>query len=117
MATEAELQHLYQQLNEALDEQGANTMIELLGPYARHELATRADLQLLSHELRGEMADLRGELRGEMADLRGELRGEMADLRGELRTEIALQGQRTINVILAALALAVAVIGILVGLT
>ncbi len=58
MPTEAELHHLYQQLHQALDEQGATTMIELLGPYARHELATKADLELLRHELRTEMAQL-----------------------------------------------------------
>lgn len=58
MATEAELQHLYQLLHGALDHEGATTMIDLLGPYARHEPATKADLELIRHELRSEIAQM-----------------------------------------------------------
>jgi len=54
-------------------------------------LATKADLQTSTAELRGEMAELKNELRGEMAELRSELKGEMAELRtqmAELKAEL-----------------------------
>lgn len=95
MATEAELHHLYQQLHQNLDHEGATTMIELLGPYARHEPATKADLD----------------------GLRLELRAEMAELRGELRTDIAELGQRMSRVFVGTQGITVAVIGLLLALT
>ena len=113
MATEAELQHLYQQLHQTLDREGATTMIELLGPYARHEPATKADLDGLRLELRTEMADLRGELRTEMADLRGDLRVEMAGLRAEM----AEMGQRLSRTFIGTQGVTVAIIGLLLALT
>jgi ribosomal protein L29 len=71
-------------------------MMQLLPPVGWHDVATKADLQALRAELRGEMAELRGELRGEIAELRGEmaelrseLRGEMAELRGEIQNTAA----------------------------
>lgn len=33
-------------------------MIELLGPYARHEPATKQDLEVLEHRLRSEIAQM-----------------------------------------------------------
>jgi len=106
MATEAELQHLYQQLHQTLDREGATTMIDLLGPYARHEPATRADLDALRLELRAEMAELRGELRGEMAELR----------EGSSR-DIAQLGQRLTTVFIGSQAVTVSVIGVMMALT
>lgn len=102
MATEAELQHLYQQLHQTLDHEGATTMIELLGPYARHEPATKADLDVLEHRLRAEMAELRGDLRVEMAGL---------------RTEMAEMGQRLSRTFIGTQGVTVAVIGLLLAIT
>lgn len=109
MATEAELQHLYQQLHQTLDHEGAATMMDILGPYARHEPATKADLETLRHELRGEMADLRTE----MADLRSDLRVEMAGL----RTDIAEMGQRLSRTFIGTQGVTVAIIGLLLALS
>lgn len=91
MATEAELQHLYQQLQQTLDREGATTMIDLLGPYARHEPATKADLDALRLELRAEMA--------------------------ELRVEIAEMGQHLSRTFIGTQGVTVAIIGLLVALT
>jgi len=88
MATEAELHHLYQQLHQTLDHEGATTMIELLGPYARHEPATKADLGVLEHRLRAEMAQMEQRL-----------------------------GQRLTTVFIGTQGVMVAVIGLLVALT
>ena len=95
MATEAQLHHLYQQLHQTLDHEGATTMIELLGPYARHEPATKADLELL----------------------RLELRAEMAELRSEVRTDIADLGQRMSRLFVGAQGVTVAIIGLLLAIT
>jgi hypothetical protein len=102
MATEAELQHLYQQLHQALDHEGATTMMDILGPYARHEPATKADLDALRLELRGEMAELRGDLRVEMAGL---------------RSEMAEMGQRLSRTFIGTQGVTVAVIGLLLAIT
>ena len=106
MATEAELQHLYQQLHQTLDHEGATTMMDILGPFARHEPATKADLDALRLELRGEMAELRGSLRVEMAELRSEVRTEIADL-----------GQRMSRMFIGTQGVTVAVIGLLLAIT
>ena len=102
MATEAELHHLYQQLHQTLDHEGATTMMDILGPFARHEPATKADLERLRHELRAEMA---------------ELRVEMAELRSEVRTEIANLGQRMSRLFIGTQGVTVAVIGLLLAIT
>jgi hypothetical protein len=88
MPTEAQLQHLYQQLHRTLDEEGATTMIELLGPYARHEPATKADVDALRLEMRAEMAGLEQRL-----------------------------GQRLTTVFVGTQGVTVAVIGLLLALT
>jgi len=102
MATEAELQHLYQQLHQTLDHEGAATMMDILGPYARHEPATKADLDALRFELRSEMA---------------ELRVEMAELRSEVRTEIAELGGRMSRLFIGTQGVTVAIIGLLLAIT
>ena len=92
MSTEAQLQHLYQQLTQVFDPEGATTLMELVSPFARDQLATKADTVALRSEmadLRTEMADLRGDLRRDMADLRGGLQTEMAELQGSLHADLA----------------------------
>lgn len=80
MPTESELQHLFHRLVEVLDREDATTLIDIVSPFARNELATKADVA----DLRADMAELRGDLRVEMAELRGDLRAEMAELKHDL---------------------------------
>jgi len=78
----------------------ADVAMEAMPPLDYDQLATKADLDTLSRELRAEMTALSAELRAEMtalsAELRGEmtalsaeLRGEASGLRGELKTDLA----------------------------
>ncbi len=61
---------------------------------ASTDIATKQDIENLTVQLRGEMAELRGDL----AEPRGELRGELAQLRGEFRAS----SRHTIVTIVAA---------------
>jgi len=45
------------------------------------QVATKADLAVLSADLRSEITDLRTELKTDIADLRGEMHGEISALR------------------------------------
>jgi len=115
--TEAQLQHLYQQLTGALDVEGANTLMDIVSPMARNELATRSDLV----ELRSDFVELRGDLRAEMAELRtemsdlgGTLRAEMSDLRGELRAEMGNLKGELFRMMLATQGATIAVLGLLI---
>ena len=94
-------------LGELLGPDLASVLMDNLPPFNWSQLATTADLERLSIELRGEMGSLRrelgAELRGEMEGLRGEhvalrgeltgeinaLRGEISALRGEMTSEIS----------------------------
>jgi hypothetical protein len=57
--TEAQLHHLYTQLTHLLGTEGANTMIDIVSPFARSELATKADLAELRAEFRADLAELK----------------------------------------------------------
>ena len=98
-----------QALGEHLGTDIAEAIMVMLPPMRWDELATKADVEGLRHEIaetrtelgdnlrlevRADIAELRGELRTEITDLRSELRTDMAELRGELRTEMAeLRGE------------------------
>jgi hypothetical protein len=91
VATEAQLQHLYAQLHGVLDLEGSTTMIDIVGPLARNELATRADLvgvRIEMSEIRAEMTSLSTEIRAEMAALGTDLRAQMTTLATDLRAEM-----------------------------
>ena len=70
---------LFESAQRQLGHDEAITLMEMLPPVEWSDVATKADLGVLSSELRAEMSQLRGELRAEMAELRGELRTEIAD--------------------------------------
>jgi len=57
------------------------TMMELLPPTDRSELATKGDLALLKADL----AELRGELKTDIAELRAEVKSDIGALRGDLQ--------------------------------
>lgn len=77
------------------------------------EFPARDDDELVTRSfLRAELADLRTELRGEIADLRGELHTGLADLRGELRAEMHQLHNRTITILIAAMAVMTAVLSL-----
>ena len=62
----------------------ADAAMEAMPNLDYDELASKAGLESVRVELRGDLADLRGELKSEMAELRGELKGEMAGLQVEM---------------------------------
>ena len=75
---------LYDKMRQAIGDEPAATLMEILPPMDATDIATRHDVDHATIVLRGEMTELRSELRGEMAELRSELRGEMAEIRGEI---------------------------------
>ena len=66
---------VHAKLEEALGEEAADAMMELLPPVGWGDLATRADVQHLGIELRGEMAELRGEITRLEARLESKIEG------------------------------------------
>jgi hypothetical protein len=70
----------------------ATTLMELLPPVGRADVARRSDLVAIGGEMaeiRGEMAELKAELRGDMATLRTELKDEIGALRSRLDGQLA----------------------------
>ncbi|MDW3180022.1 MAG: hypothetical protein R8J94_21790 [Acidimicrobiia bacterium] len=121
--SERERRDAYTGLEQALGENIANTIMQLLPNQPADQLVTRTDMHAFGTELRGEMAELRGELRGEMAELRGEVRGDIArldakiiELGGDLRAEISQLRNHTTRMMSGAIAAnAVALVGVLVA--
>jgi len=74
VTTEAQFQHLYTQLTEVLGPEGATTMIDIVSPFARSELATKSDF-----------AELRGEVKSDLA----ELKHDLAELKHDLTRTLA----------------------------
>ena len=76
--TEEARYHLHQQLDDAVGEQGANTMMELLPPVGWADVATKRDLdqqsELLELMVRTEIAGVRTEIAGVRADFEHSLR-------------------------------------------
>ena len=69
MATdEATRHHLYEQARASWGAEAADALMQAL-PRDPDQLATKADLALLSGELRGEMAELRGEVRAQSGEI------------------------------------------------
>jgi hypothetical protein len=70
-------------------------MIDIVGPVARNELATRGDLVGVRLEMAGlhtEMAELKaqmGQLKAEMGALRSEVKTDIAELRHDLTRSFA----------------------------
>jgi hypothetical protein len=111
---------LFDRMSEALGDEAAGTMFEMLPPPDR-DLATAHDVDRLGVELSGEMSELRGEmseLRGEMSELRGEMSAVRSELISVFREEVhgAFVGQTRIIVfsLVAALA-AIAALAVGVG--
>jgi len=85
--TDRKRRDLFDQLEQTIGPDQADTLMQLLPHQPADELVTITYLQT-------EMGALRSELRGEMSELRGEmseLRGEMMALRADTRAVIAEQ--------------------------
>ncbi len=95
--TQRDRHKLFTQLQSAIGEPAAGSLMELLPLHPNSELATRADMAALTTTVRGELSGFRGELsevRGEIAELRGEMHTGFADLRTELKGDIvSLEGR------------------------
>ncbi len=117
--TEPERHRLHRVLEQSLGLDEANTLMAHLPPFAWTDIATKADLAVLRHDLtrefdtrlettehrlRTEIADLRTEVRTGMADLRTEVRTGMADLRTDLHKGafVVVGGLGTLMALLAA---------------
>ncbi|MEZ5374129.1 MAG: hypothetical protein R2704_15655 [Microthrixaceae bacterium] len=100
--TESDRYHLHQQLEAALDERGANTMMELLPPVGWADVATKRDLDQLE-----ERTDLRFDnvdLKLTQVDLRAEART------AKLRADLTEAGRKMQGTLLSAIAVATAVL-------
>ena len=81
--TEHDRYHLHQQLEEVLDERGANTMMELLPPVGWADVTTKRDLDQLEErmDLRFQNVDLRFDQAAESTNLRFDQAAENTNLR------------------------------------
>jgi predicted amino acid-binding ACT domain protein len=68
-----------------LDEEAADTLMELLPPVGWADVATKTDLQHLRDEMQADIKNLRDELKGDIKNLRDELKGDIQNLRVELK--------------------------------
>ena len=64
--TEASRFQLRTAIGQILDEEAADTLMELLPPVGWADVATKTDLQHLRDELKGDIKNLRDELKGDM---------------------------------------------------
>ena len=87
--TEASRFQLRTAIGLILDEEAADTLMELLPPVGWADVATKTDLQHLRDELKGDIQNLRDELKGNIQNLRDELKGDMLNL--QLTIEIAIE--------------------------
>jgi len=67
--TEASRFQLRTAIGQILDEEAADTFMELLPPVGWADVATKTDLQHLRDELKGDIQNLRDELKGDMRAL------------------------------------------------
>jgi hypothetical protein len=67
--TEASRFQLRTAIGQILDEEAADTLMELLPPVGWADVATKTDLQHLRGELKGDIQNLRDELKGDMRAL------------------------------------------------
>ena len=90
--TEASRFQLRTAIGQILDEEAADTLMELLPPVGWADVATKTDLQHLRDEMQADIKSLRVELKGDIKNLRDELKGDIRNLRDELKGDMhALQ--------------------------
>ncbi len=90
MTPDSDQLELYGMMKDAWGDRLASAVYDRLPPMDSSDIATKADIDRLAVQLRGEMSELRGEM--------SELRGELAALRGEFRAST----RHTIVTIIAA---------------
>ena len=82
--TEASRFQLRTAIGQILNEEAADTLMELLPPVGWADVATKTDL----HYLNGDIQNLRNELKSDILSLRNELKGDIDSLRNELKSDI-----------------------------
>jgi len=87
--TEASRFQLRTAIGQILDEEAADTLMELLPPVGWADVATKTDLQHLRDELKGDIQNLRVATKSDLQHLRDELKGDMLNL--QLTIEIAIE--------------------------
>jgi hypothetical protein len=95
--TEASRFQLRTAMGQILNEEAADTLMELLPPVGWADVATKSDLQHLRDELKGDIQHLRDELKADIQHLRDELKGDIQNLREELKADM-LNLQLTIEI-------------------
>jgi hypothetical protein len=137
--SEARRHVLYEEVKELLSVDSANEFIAALPPVGWGDVATKADLTLIRHEiatqgaeLRGEIADLRGRMEGRFEGMESRfggrfeamesrfegLAGQMQGMRGELLAEIAnAKDSMRVWTIATLITLALGMAGIILSVT
>ena len=95
--TEASRFQLRTAIGQILDEEAADTLMELLPPVGWADVATKTDLQHLRDELKGDINSLRVATKSDLQHLRNELKSDINSLRNELKGDM-LNLQLTIEV-------------------
>ena len=75
-------------MGQILNEEAADTLMELLPPVGWADVATKTDLQHLRDELKGDIQNLRVATKSDLQHLRDELKGDIHNLRNELKVDI-----------------------------
>ena len=79
-------------MGQILNEEAADTLMELLPPVGWADVATKTDLQHLRDELKSDIHSLRNELKGDIQNLRVATKTDLQHLRDELKGDMrALQ--------------------------
>jgi DNA anti-recombination protein RmuC len=90
--TEASRFQLRTAIGQILDEEAADTLMELLPPVGWADVATKTDLQHLRDELKGDINSLRVATKTDLQHLRNEMQADIKNLRDELKGDMhALQ--------------------------
>ena len=95
--TEASRFQLRTAIGLILDEEAADTLMELLPPVGWADVATKTDLQHLRNELKNDINSLRVATKSDLQHLRNELKNDINSLRNELKGDM-LNLQLTIEV-------------------